>query len=394
MDNAEEYKKKSKEDIDKLKKDLTTYDIESILKLLGVKDIKEISENGAEVLITETVCHHGSKHKLYYYVATKTFHCYTDCGDSFDIIELVRRSKNLDSQRQAYKWITNQLGIDNYAYGFDNQPTSNARYLSNDFEFIDRFVDINKLNKIPKVDIIPKSELAVFQDLYYKGWIEEGISIASMKKYDIKFSSLLSRIIIPHYNIDNDLIGIRTRALIEEEIEEFGKYTPLMWYGKMYNHSLSLNLYGINQNKEAIKKHRKVMLVESEKGTLQADTMFGDDNYTLGLCGNNLTEYQVQMLLDLGVEEVIIGLDRQYKEVGDDEYYRWSEHIRKRLVSKLAPYFRVYILWDTKGYLQYKDSPTDRGKDILLKLMDDKIYVGTFDEKYIANEHEKERMKK
>ena len=37
----------------------------------------------------------------------------------------------------------------------------------------------------------------------------------------------------------------------------------------------------------------------------------------------------------------------------------------------------VSVLWDTNDLLGYKDSPTDRGKEILLQLMDNKIYVGT-----------------
>ena len=48
-----------------------------------------------------TVCHNliddtGSM-KLYYYDNNKLCHCYTECGESFDIIELVQKVKK-------YKW--------------------------------------------------------------------------------------------------------------------------------------------------------------------------------------------------------------------------------------------------------------------------------------------------
>ena len=39
----------------------------------------------------------------------------------------------------------------------------------------------------------------------------------------------------------------------------------------------------------------------------------------------------------------------------------------------------VTVLWDVNGLLNYKDSPTDKGKETLLQLMDNKIYVGTND---------------
>jgi hypothetical protein len=78
----------------------------------------------------------------------------------------------------------------------------------------------------------------------------------------------------------------------------------------------------------------------------------------------------------LGVSEVIIGLDKQYKVLGDEEEDKWSKHIRKKIIAPLAPYVRVSVLWDTENLLPYKASPTDVNKETLLKLMDKKIYVG------------------
>src|SRR5699024_11709814 len=55
--------------------------------------------------------------------------------------------------------------------------------------------------------------------------------------------------IIPHYNIDNILIGIRVRNW--RSVEK-GKYLPLYHKGEGYQHALGYNLYGIHLNKEAI----------------------------------------------------------------------------------------------------------------------------------------------
>jgi hypothetical protein len=81
----------------------------------------------------------------------------------------------------------------------------------------------------------------------------------------------------------------------------------------------------------------------------------------------------------LGVKEVIIALDKQYVDLDSEECKEWAEHIKKKIIIPLAPYFVVTVLWDTNNLLGYKDSPTDKGKDILLQLMDNKIYVGTLE---------------
>lgn len=357
-----------------LKNKISESDIITILKLLGATNFLDTDE----AIITQTVCHKGHKNKLYYYKESKTFHCYTDCGDSFDIIELVQRNKKYNNISMAIDWISTQLGIDTYTYGFQ-EPQNN---LISDWDFINGYINRKKRNHtIVELPSIDENNLNIYQDMYLKEWIEEGISVESMKKYEIKYSTLRQKIIIPHRDINNRLVGIRARATIEEEIEEYGKYAPMYKNSKeVFSHPLSQNLYGINHNKEAIKKHKKVMLVESEKGVLQTDTMFKEDNFTVALCGNNLSNQQRDILLSLGIEEVIIGLDRQYEKVGSVEYNEWAKHIRKVIIGKLAPYVRTYVLWDTNNVLNYKDSPTDRGKETLLYLMRNKIYVGTYNE--------------
>ncbi len=40
------------------------------------------------------------------------------------------------------------------------------------------------------------------------------------------YSTWQQKIIIPHFDVNNQLIGVRGRSLIEEDIKLFGKYTP------------------------------------------------------------------------------------------------------------------------------------------------------------------------
>lgn len=47
------------------------------------------------------------------------------------------------------------------------------------------------------------------------------------------------------------------------------------------------------------------------------------------------------------------------------------------LAKRISPYCNTYILRDRKGLLGEKDSPFDRGKNVLEELMKDKKLVTT-----------------
>ena len=96
-------------------------------------------------------------------------------------------------------------------------------------------------------------------------WLREGITIDTMKRYRIKYYGTEHKIVIPHYDYKNNLIGIRGRTLVREEAELFGKYMPLKIKGIMYNHPLSYNLYGLNMNLEYIRKAKKIFLFEGKR---------------------------------------------------------------------------------------------------------------------------------
>lgn len=359
-----------------LKSKLTESHIIKILKRLG----GQIYSEDENKIILNTICHHGkSDNKLYYYKNTEynlskykitnIFHCYTDCGDTFDIIELVCRNKKYKYQ-EAINWICVLFGFDTNKYGFGNDNT-----LISDWSFIYSLpLRQKKIFTNEQQDYYDKNILNIFQSMYCQDWIDEGISLDSMIKYGIKYSTLQQKIIIPHYSIDNKLMGVRGRATLDEDII-YGKYTPFFIGKTCYSHPLSQNLYGLNLNKDTIKKKKKIMLVEAEKSVLQCDTMFGEDNFTSALCGKNLSIFQRDLILSLDVDEVILGLDKQYNN--DNEANEWSKYIRKKFITLLAPYVKVSVLWDSDNLLPYKASPTDLGQEILLKLMENKIYAGT-----------------
>ena len=55
---------------------VTTEDVVEILKNLG-SDNPRKDKNNDNALLFSTVCHGGNSHKLYYYIDSKFFKCYT-----------------------------------------------------------------------------------------------------------------------------------------------------------------------------------------------------------------------------------------------------------------------------------------------------------------------------
>lgn len=335
--------------------------IDDIVDLLYELDAAPIKK-GDEVHC-RTICHQGNKHKLIYREETRTFACFTDtCGKSMDIFVLIGRVFNVDFPT-AFRYICGKFNIN---------------YNSTEFSLADQ-VDTSFIKKFEKKDTqhkqneIPKKILNSYYKLYHKSWLEDGISIETMKKFNILFSIKENKIIIPHFDKDNRLLGVRGRALNEDEIDDGKKYMPV--YHKKFGvlkHPTGGNIYGININKEKIKKTKSIILVESEKGVMQLDTM----NSIVpggGISGSSITDEQVNLLVDLGVENVILGLDKEWEDENEEIFYK--EKIVSGFINKLFPYFKVSLLWDKDNLLDLKDAPTDKGVDVFEKLMENRIFI-------------------
>ena len=328
----------------------------------------------------QTVCHGGNSHKLCYFRESKSFYCYTNCG-RMSLFNFVMKVKNCTFP-ESISFIANEMGISN-RYGF------NTRYISNNQELmkIDKYIQIRRhikkeLKQLPKIET---NILNYFEDdVFYTGWINEGISIETMKEFGIRWYEVGKSVIIPHFDIEGNLIGIRRRSLREEDKK--CKYAPLILQGKMYSHSLNMNLYGIDKAKKAIQKFGKCALAESEKSVLMSHSFYGKNSFTVATCGFNVSKIQINILLSLGVKEVFLCFDRDFDLMSFDEYDETSEEYKKMkryvdrinsLAARLTPYFVTYILYDYDGLTGLKCSPYDCGKEIFEQIMQKKIEIST-----------------
>ena len=92
------------------------------------------------------------------------------------------------------------------------------------------------------------------------------------------------------------------------------------------------------------------------------------------MCGSNLTNYQVQLLKSLDVEEIVIAFDKDFEEIGDN---RWKNQIKllKTLNNKYSKYIQISFLWDKENNIlsKKKSSPIDEGKEKFLLLFERRI---------------------
>lgn len=358
---------------------ITEDQILELLQEFGAKQYGAIKEN--EIWFN-TICHGGDSHKLCYYRNTKTFYCYTNCG-KMSLFNLVMKVLDCNFS-ESILFVAKRLGINN-RYGFNTKIPQ----INQEFNTFDKYISLRRNTKknktIKSLPIINGKILEYFEtDVFYQGWIGEGISIETMKTFNIRWYESEKHIIIPHYDINGNLIGIRRRSL--QEKDKNNKYMPEIIEGVQYNHSLNFNLYGLNIHLKSIQKIKKVVLVESEKSVMLAHDYYGDDAFVVATCGFNISNWQRDMILSLGVEEVMLGYDKDFEpsdfeeaDENDIEYKKYLRYIKRlySLAYKFTAYCRTYILWDFDGLLQKKDSPFDRGKETLEKIMKKKVEVST-----------------
>ncbi len=360
-----------KERLEEIKNNLTIDQITDILISLGGDPIPK-----GDYIVCRTICHGGDSHKLYYYDNTKLFRCYTECSDTFDIFELIVKIQSQGGDTYSLPRALNYV-ITYFNLDIENKNFPDEKDKLQDWQIFNRYDKI--LNNEPNTRIV---EMKIYDDTVLKNlprphilpWEKEGITKEVMDYHNICYDGSAQGIVIPHYDIDGSLVGIRERTLIKEN-EIYGKYRPMYLNRTMYNHPLGFNLYNINFSKENIKRTKKVIIFEGEKSPLLFASYFGQENdITVAVCGSSLSSYQVKLLLDLGIDEMIIAFDKQFKELGDKEHLGWVKKL-KDIDKKYSKYIKISYMFDKWGLLGYKDSPIDCGKETFLELFDKRFSI-------------------
>lgn len=344
-------------------------DYEEIIEQLDEDKVKALLEklevpyqDKGAFLVCKTACHNAdleeASDKLYYYKNTHMFVCYTECGN----LSIFKFLKNYYEVRGIeYDWVT-----DIYNVVLDCSRYDKYNFQPKKYKAIREKYETQREVELPKYN---EGALGCFVKYYPIEWLNDGISKTAMDKYEIKYSISQNKIIIPHRDIEGNLVGIRGRALNPEEVELFGKYMPVKLENTWYTHPLSMNLYGLYQNKENIKKNGICFIAEAEKSVMQAES-FGRDNCVVSVCGSQLNKFSLKKLVnECHPKEIVICFDKE--DNTNDMYFNKLYALGK----KYQNYADFSFIFDFKGLLKLKDSPFDKGERVFEELLSKRVKI-------------------
>ena len=340
---------------------LETHAVVSMMEKLGAD---RWVDKGSHIIFP-TICHNEdpseASMKLYFYKDTKLFVCYTHDGNMsiFKFLKNYYETRNVE-----YDWyqdiylVVRNCGSFRGVEGFTPEKYKSMK---------DRYGAKRKKIELPEYS---PNVLDCFVNLHPQEWLNDGISAEAMDKFNISYSISHNKIIIPHYDADGRLVGIRGRALNEWEVENIGKYTPLRIEQNWYKHPLSMNLYGLNVTKENIRKRGVCFLVESEKAVMQMES-FSFPNCSAAICGSNFNKYQLNILMKTCCPtEIVLCFDKE-ELPGEEKYFNKLYNICK----KYGQYCNFSFIYDREGLINLKESPTDRGEEVFTKLLEKRVRV-------------------
>lgn len=347
-------------DIQSLKSQLTEDRIIELMDALGAPLMKADSNN----LVFPSICHQSDplahSAKLWLYLDSMQYKCWS-CGFSGDAISLVQHVKHLDFN-QAITYICSTLNLQ-VGQIEQNEQLDNWSELR-------RFLP-DAEPETCKLATYDPTVLSLFDHLYPQDWLDYGITKDILDKFGVGWYARQACISIPVV-FNGQLVGVRGRYTRERDVVK-GKYRPICTLdGQVLKLATSEVLYGYDQNKGAIEKSRQVVLFESEKSVLKAPS-FNVHN-SLAVFGSNISKRHIQLLLELGVNEVVLAFDNDYKQVGDDEF-KFFVVKTKKLVAKLRSYFNVSIVYNNQGYDMYKCNMMDISYEQAMKLWESKVKI-------------------
>lgn len=209
--------------------------------------------------------------------------------------------------------------------------------------------------KTAKSTVLPDDYMKRYEkkDDKLEVWRREGISDASMDRFQVFYDSFSDRLVYPIRNPEGKIVNVGGRTLDKDWKEKkLRKYTYFYPWGELNT------IYGLAENLEEIKKKGEIILFEGCKSVLLADT-WGIKN-TGAILTSHLNPNQMNILIKLGCR-VVFALD---KDVKIKEDYN---------IKRLKQFVNVEYIWDKKKLLDEKDAPVDKGIEVWNKLYEGRV---------------------
>ncbi len=184
-------------------------------------------------------------------------------------------------------------------------------------------------------------------------WMDEGISEASLRRFQVRYDALANRLVYPIRDPDGKIVNIGGRTL-DPDWKSKGqrKYCYYFQWGTLQT------IYGLAENREEILRKREIILFEGCKSVMKADS-WGIGN-TGAILTSHLNPSQMKILAKLGCR-VVFALDSDVDITKDHN------------IAKLKHFVNVEYLSDRDGLLQPKDAPVDQGLEVFQKLYERRL---------------------
>lgn len=251
------------------------------------------------------------------------------------------------SSREAVEILKNFAGIDGEISGIRDkmQATIDCK----------RFQRPKTTQKPSKAAVLPENVMEQYEKRPEKlaVWESEGISPASLERFQVFYDSFSDRLVYPIRDPAGKIINIGGRTL-----DPFFKEKKLRKYTYFYPWGSLQTLYGLSENRKYIEERHEIILFEGCKSVLLADT-WGIRNCA-AILTSHLNPAQMKLLAKLGCRAVF-ALDKDVNVRKDHN------------VEKLKRYINVEYIYDAGDLLDEKDAPVDKGKEVFRKLYESRF---------------------
>lgn len=250
-----------------------------------------------------------------------------------DIIDLVCYTKNL-SFPEGLKHICESIGLSYYHDFEEDIPES--------FKILKMIDDMNSNSMEEKESPLKPINECILS--YYKKYVndifhEDNISYSTQLEFEIGYDEESNRYTIPIRSEIGDLVGVKGRYFYRDVPDGENKYIYLEPCPK------SRIIYGLYKTIGYIKRIGRIYVGESEKFTLQLWSYGVRNSGATG--GKNLSRFQIDMLVRLGVE-IVLCFD---KDVLKEEY--------ENIADKFPDGIPLYYMFDENNILKEHESPSD-----------------------------------
>ena len=277
---------------------------------------------------------------------TNTFYCFSS-GKGGNVLNFIRYYNHC-SFSEAIEILKRYAGCDG-----EIKPTKKLAAV----EVAKRYKGRKKQVKVSQAKILPDDYMLRYERNPEKlaVWEAEGISKASLERFQVAYDSFSDRLVYPIRNTNGEIVNVGARTL-----DPNWKQKKLRKYSYMFSWDGGMNtVFGLAENRDEILRKKEIILFEGAKSVMIADS-WGIRNCG-ALLTSHLSQFQLKILAKLGVR-VVFALDKEVV-IRDDPN-----------IARLKRYTTCEYIWDRDGLIDEKDSPVDKGVETFMKLYEGRLH--------------------